>query len=177
MLYLIKYNIMIKYSKIFILFLGFLSTFGAFFVPFSTSISWQQVAQTVQAEDILENVFKPSKDNWKVLNPGNTPASVGNRIFKWSIAVVDSWGNITDWLETKPPLVVRITMIILEVTMVLWVTMCIIIGIMYALAAWDEAKQKKLIGYLWNILIGILVALAADVIIVLVRSFSQSTII
>lgn len=166
---------MIKYGKIFILFFVFLSTFGAFFVPHPTGISWHQLTQTVQAGDILENIFQPSKDSKQVLDPGNTPQGVWNRIFRWTIAVVDSWGNITDWLETKPPLVVRITMIILEVTMVLWVTMCIIIGIMYALAAWDESKQKKLIGYLWNILIGILIALAADVIIVLVRSLSQST--
>ena len=164
---------MIKYGKIFILFFVFLSTFGAFFIPHPTSISWHQLTQTVQAGDILENIFQPSKDSKQVLDPGNTPQGVWNRLFRWSTTIKYENGKFTT--EDKAPLVVRITMIILELTMVLWVTMCIIIGIMYTLAAWDESKQKKLIGYLWNILIGILIALAADVIIVLVRSLSQST--
>lgn len=165
-----------KSIKFFIVLFGFLSTLGAFFVPSALVIFWESQPQTAQAEDILESVFKPSKDNWKVLDPGNTPLGVWNRIFKWSISVVDSQWNIT-WPESKPSLIVRVTMIILEVTIAIWVTMCIVIGIMYALASGDETKQKKLIGYLWNIVIGILIALTADILIVLVRSFSQSSII
>lgn len=172
---------MVKYIKSIMVFIPLLATVGSLFIQFPASISKVYNTQIVYASDvsdvwgILEEVIAPSKDQKRVLDPGNTPNAVGNRIFRGSVQIKGEDGKIKFIQEV--PLFVRITMIILEVAIAIWVTMCILIGIMYALASWDETKQKKLIGYLSNILFGILIALAADVIIVLIRSFSQSTII
>ena len=175
---------MIKYIKWNILLVIFFSIVGVFFVPFfSSDFFSKNNSQIVYAdgadwshenEGMLEQVVAPSKNNNKILDPGNSPSAVGNRIFRGAIKI-----TLGDGFEIKQEssLLVRITMIILEVAMALWVTMCIAIGIMYAFASWDETKQKKLIWYLWNIIFGIIIALAADVIIVLIRSFSQSSII
>lgn len=153
-----------KYPKIALLLLGTIGTLCAFFLPTNTI----DTMPSAYASDILGTVFEPAEDQNLVLNPW-TPNTIGNRFFRWVWII---WGEES----RKDPIFVRIAKVFLELAIVLWVTMCIVLWIRYVLAQWDDSKQKKIMGYFWNILAGVLIALAADVIIILVRSFSQSSI-
>lgn len=118
--------------------------------------------------DILENVFTPSKQNNQIIDIWNTRDSVWNTVFKQSI-------NILTW-DVQQPLYVRMIKIILRATLIIWVTMWILIGIKYIFSQWNEAEQKKILWYLWNIIYWILIALWSLVIVELILSVTRTSV-
>lgn len=104
-----------------------------------------------------------------MIDIGNNKNAVGNTIFRSSIALVDGK------LVTVQPLYIRVIKFILRATLIVGVSMGIILGIRYILAQGDAAAEKKIIGYIWNIAFGVLLALSALVIVNLAQSISKST--
>jgi len=124
----------------------------------------------VSAADLLEEAVQESKSYNQVIDIGNNKNAVGNSIFKPSLSLVNGQ------LVTVQPLYIRVIKFILRATLVIGISMGIILGIRYILAQGDAAEEKKIIGYLWNIAFGILIALAAIVIVELAQSITRSTI-
>lgn len=124
------------------------------------------ILPAVYADDLLEQSFEPSKQNNQVVDLGNNQTAVWNAIFKQAL-----------WLDgIQQPLYVRIIKVILRWTLILGVTMGMIIGIRYIFVQWDEAAQKKLQWYLWNIIYWILIALASLTIVELIQSLTRSSV-
>jgi hypothetical protein len=121
----------------------------------------------VSAWDLLDSAIEPSKANGQVLDLWNNKESVWNTVFKRAIGL--------GWIQQ--PLYVRIIKVILRLTLILWVTVGIILGIKYIFDQWDSAKQKKTIEYITNIVYWILIALSALVIVELIQSVTRSSIV
>ncbi len=125
------------------------------------------VLPIVHASDLLDSAIEPSKDNGQVIDLGNNRDAVWNTFFKRAIGL--GW-------TVQQPLYVRIIKTILRLTLILWVTVGIALGVKYIFDQWDEWKQKKTIGYIVNIVYWILIALSALVIVELIQSVTRSSI-
>ena len=143
------------------------TSLAAFFLPLWMSF----IPQKAQAFDLVTEIIDPARDHGTIIDSWETPTAVWSRIFRGSINVFD-WDN---WFWRNDPLIVKITKLILNTVVALWVTALMIVWILYVLARGDSKKQEKLIWWIWNIVIWILIALASNVIIILIRSVSQSS--
>jgi len=124
----------------------------------------------VHASDLLDEVFQEPKSNNQVIDIGNNKQAVGNAIFRPTVAIVN-WQ-----LVTVQPLYIRVTKFILRATLILGVTMGIVVWVRYVYAQWDEKVEKEMVQYLWNIVIGIIIAFSALVIVELAQSVTRSSI-
>ena len=120
------------------------------------------------ASDLLDKAIEPSKQNNQVIDLWNNRNAVGNTIFESSYNIVTG--------KREDPLVAKITKTILRFTIMIGVTMGLFIWVRYIFAQWNEWDQKKLLGYLWNIIYGILIALASLAIVELILSITRSSI-
>jgi uncharacterized membrane protein len=134
---------------------------ASFFVLFSSSIF---------AQDILETVITPSKQNRQVIDLWNDRQSVWNTLFRWWVTVID--GKLVE----VQPVYIRVTKSILRLTLAIWITMGIIIWVKYIYTQWNETEQKKLQWYLRNIVYWILIALGSLVIVEIILSVTRSSI-
>ncbi len=119
------------------------------------------------AVDLLDEAVEPSKQNNQILDIWNNRNAVGNTVFKQSTGLD---GNV------QQPLYVRVIKFILRATLVLGVTMWLLVGVRYIFAQGDEKEEQKLMWYIWNILYGILLALAALAIVELILSITRSSV-
>ena len=124
----------------------------------------------ISSADLLEQVVQESKNNSQLIDIGNNKQSVGNAVFKPTVGLVNGK------LVVIQPLYIRVIKFILRATLILGVTMWILVGVRYVYVQWDEGEEKKLIQYLWNIVIGIVLALSALVIVEIVQSITKSSI-
>ena len=129
------------------------------------------VSNLSYGQDLMEQAFSPAKQNDAILNLWDTKESVGNTILRKNTII---W---LDGISRQEPLIVRITKLILRITMVLSITMIIVNGIQYMIdisgGKWFLSNEatKKLI----NIAIGIVLALASVGIINLITSITYSS--
>lgn len=122
----------------------------------------------VTSADLLEQVIEPSKQNNQIIDMGNNKNSVGNAVFKQSVDIITG--------KVKQPLYIRIIKVILRAILIVGVSMGIVIGIKYVYSQWDEGAQKKLQGYLWNIVYWILIALGSLTIVEIIQSITNSSV-
>lgn len=133
-----------------------LGTLCAFFV---LSAPIPVVNKTYANGDILETIFEPAKDHDQIIDLWNNPDAVWSEFFVW-----------------KDNLIARVIQRLLEVMVALGIVMVVVVGIQYMLSQSDEAKQKKLLWYLLNIALWIIIALSVRLILGLVLSITQSSI-
>ena len=129
--------------------------------------------------DLLEKAFQPSKTQQQIVNLGNNKNAVGNEVFVWWVELDIGRGNGNDSLvntSAKLPLVVRIIRALLRLTLVISVTMVIFNGILYILAAGNEWQTQKARTNIIYVGAGILVALFSLTFILLIQSFTQSSV-
>ncbi len=136
-------------------------------------LAFAWLASTTNALDLLEQTFQQSKQYDTVVDIGNTKNAVGNDLIRGGTTI-----NVWGWpvLQQQDPLLVRIIKWMLRIMAIIGVSMWIIVGIQYIMAQWDSAKEKKAIGNLVKIVIGIIIALSAIAIVNLVQSITRSSI-
>lgn len=145
----------------------------SFLAIFSVSISLLSTPKAFADTDcppgteLLDCAIQPSKDNGQILDIWNNKTSVWNTFFKRAVGLDGT---------VQQPLYIRVIKVILRLTLILWVTMGILIGIRYVFAQGDEGAQKKLLGYIANIVYWILLALSALVIVEIIQSITRSSI-
>lgn len=137
--------------------------FFSFIFCFFSNLSYGQ--------DLMEQAFLPAKQNDAVLNLWDTKISVGNTILRKNTII---W---LDGISKQEPLIVRITKLILRITLVLSVTMIIVNGIQYMVEVsnWKDLISNETSKKLINIAIWIIIALASVGIINLITSITYSS--
>lgn len=128
-------------------------------------------------QDLMEKAFEPAKLNDAILNLWDTKESVGNTILRKNTIMTVDFDDETELFSKQEPLIVRITKLILRITMVLSVTMIIVNGIKYMIDVSNgkEFLSNDSIKKLTNIAIGIILALASVGIINLISSITYSS--
>jgi len=131
-------------------------------------VCWLSMWSTqTHAQDLLESAYDQSKIYDYVADLGTSRSSVGQWVFRrWYTLYINKWIRFT----TQDSLFVRIIKWFLQIIVILGVPLLIFGGIKYMLAAWDEWAQKAARGFIINVIIGIILALASLAII----SFASS---
>ena len=134
----------------------------------------QLFSQGYAVDDLLKDAFQPALLNEQVIYIWDDKTSVGNTIFQWSTAVDVSIENgVTFWNQDST--IVRITKLLLRFTLIASVSFMIWSWISYVGAANSESWHEKARQKIYNIIIGIIIALSSVSIIYLLESVSTSS--
>ena len=125
------------------------------------------------ANDLLWQLFfgpDPISQNHNdtMLNIGENIDSVWKKVIKWSYEVGFGWGN--SGVGKSASIIVKITRLLLILTIALSVTMILYNWMIYIIQTWQWKEWKSLIKNVIYIVIGILVSLSSVVIINLIQS-------
>lgn len=124
--------------------------------------------------DLLNQAFDEAKRYDYIINPGNTKDAVWAQVFNPSVDITLLGSN--QWVDVKEPYLVRLTKLILRITIALSVSIIIFAGIQYMLSLGDEAKRKKAQNTAIYAALGILIWLGSLAIVELVLSITKSSI-
>lgn len=126
------------------------------------------------AEDLMEKAFAPARNYETIVNMWNDKMAVGSDVV-WGGTTVSI--SLEEWLEvdSKAPMIVRITKFLLRMTIVLSITMVIYNGIQYILQSTSGSDTKWATKNLWLIAGGIVLALLSLAIIQLIQSLTLSS--
>lgn len=130
------------------------------------------ISNQTNAQDLLESSFWKAKTFDYVVNIGNNRQSVGGGVLKdWYRGNVSFKGRKikTSWSKDDP-IIIRVSKWLLEIVVILWVPMLIYGGIRYIVAAWDEWAQKSARTLMFNVVIGIIIALSSLALVTLVST-------
>lgn len=120
------------------------------------------------ANDLLQQVMEPSKYFGTIFNLWENVNTVGNKVFKWSFEISEKW------ISRKPSLIVKITKLLLQLTIALSVTMILYNGLSYIIQTWQWKEWKSLVKNVVLIVVWILVSLFSAIIITLIQSIIPS---
>lgn len=137
--------------------------FFSFIFCFFSNLSYGQ--------DLMEQAFNTAKEKDTILNLWDTKESVGNTILRKNTVV---W---LDGISRQEPLIVRITKLLLRITLVLSVTMIIVNGVQYMIevSGWKDFLSNETSKKLINIAIWVILALSSVGIINLISSITYSS--
>jgi hypothetical protein len=107
------------------------------------------------------------------VNPGNDKNAVGAQVFNPTANVNLTWPD--KWFNTSEPYLIRLTKLILRITIAISVSIIIFAGISYILAFGDAAKQKKAQNIVIYALGGIFIWLSSLAIVELALSITKSS--
>lgn len=120
--------------------------------------------------DLLQQAFEAARNNDYVVGKWNTPVTVGWEIFNNTWAIGGKDGS-----SLEEPYIIRITKLIIRITVALSVSIVIIWGIMYIVAFGDEGKQKKARNVIIYALIWVLIALSALAVVQLTTTITKNS--
>lgn len=149
----------------------FLYAFSLWFFVFSIfnfSAFW--------SNDLLNQVFDESKRYDTIINPGNSKDAVWWQVFNKTTEVsVNFDGGKVIQSQSQEPYLIRLTKLILRISIAAAVPIIIRSGIMYITAFGDPAKQKKAQNIAIYALMGIFLSLSSLAIIELVLSITKNS--
>lgn len=128
----------------------------------------------IGTNDLLNQAFDQAKTYDYVVNPGNDKDSVGSQIFNPTTDVTIFGPNAG--LNTKEPYLIRLTKLILRITIAISVSIILFAGISYITAFGDTGKQKKAQTMIIYALWWIFIWLASLAIVELALSITKSSI-
>ena len=120
------------------------------------------------ADDLLWNIFEVTKENDTMLNLGENVNTVWNKVINWSVEMWIGWDD--SGIGMSAPITVKITRLLLILTIALSVTMILYNWMIYIIETWQGKEWKSLIKNVILIVVGILVSLFSVVIINLIQS-------
>ena len=120
------------------------------------------------ANDLLWNIFEVTKENDTMLNLGENVNTVWDKVIHWSVEIWIGWDDSGAGIAT--PITVKITRLLLILTIALSVTMILYNWMIYIIETWQGKEWKSLIKNVILIVVGILVSLFSVVIINLIQS-------
>ena len=115
--------------------------------------------------DLLWQLIEPAYDRDLMIQNWKTVDTEWNVILKWSTVI--GWGY-------KPSIIVRITKLLLSITIALSITMILYNGMVYIIQTWQWKESKDLTKNIAYIVIWILIALFSVVFITLLQSVPQT---
>lgn len=115
-------------------------------------------------DDLLYQIMEPSINSNNTIDLGNNVQTVWNKVIKWSV----EWDN--SWLGVTAPITVKITRLLLILTIALSITMILYNWMIYIIQTWQWKEWKSLMKNVLLIVVWILVALFSVVIINLIQS-------
>lgn len=115
-------------------------------------------------DDLLRDVFQPTSNKGNIINLWENVNTVWDKVVKWPTEV---W---TEWVSSGNSVILKVTRLILILTVALSVTMILYNGMTYIIATWQWKEWKGLIKNVLLIVVGIFVALFSVVIINLIQS-------
>ena len=116
------------------------------------------------ADDLLWEAFSQTEYNDTTIDVGKNVQTVWTKVIKWSFEV---W---TDGIWKSPSIIIKVTRLILILTIALSITMILYNGMIYIIETWQWKEWKSLIKNVWLIVVWILVSLFSVVIINLIQS-------
>ncbi len=122
------------------------------------------------ASDLLRQIFNPTDngDNSTIIDLGENAQSVWNKVIKWWYEASIGWSD--RWLQRSPSIIVRVTKLLLILTIALSVTMILYNGLSYIIKTWKWEDGKNLMKNVLLVIVWILVSLFSVVIINLIQS-------
>lgn len=126
-------------------------------------IGWKLIA----TDDLLRKIAEPSYNDDKMFKEGQNVKTVWVRVLKWTYEVNGEW-------ITKKSILLKITRLLLVLTIALSVTMILYNGMMYIIQTWQGKEWKDLIKNVLLIVVGILISLFSVLIINLIQSIPNS---
>ena len=119
------------------------------------------------ANDLLWEIAEPAYNADNIIKAGVNKDSVWANTIRWTYEVDNEW-------ITKKSMILKITRLLLILTIALSVTMILYNGMMYIVQTWQWKEWKSLIKNVLLIVVGILVSLFSVVIINLIQSIPNS---
>lgn len=132
-----------------------------FVLPFF--IGWKLYA----ADDLLRKIAEPAYNADNMIKAGVNVKSVWTRTIKWTYELSGEW-------ITKKSMILKVTRLLLILTIALSVTMILYNGMMYIIQTWQGKEWKSLAQNVLLIVVGILVSLFSVMIINLIQSIPTS---
>ena len=126
------------------------------------------------AEDLMEKAFTPAREYDTIVDMWNTKNAVWNEVLRDWVSVSIWWEKLVN-TNKEAPLIVRITKLLLRLTIVLAITMVIYSGINYILQSTSGGDTKWSTKNLMLIAWWIIVALLSLAIIQLINSFAVNS--
>ena len=120
------------------------------------------------ADDLLRQIFEVTEKNDTMLNLWQNVNTVWNKVINWSVEVWVGWDDSGAGISA--PITVKITRLLLILTIALSVTMILYNWMIYIIETWQGKEWKSLIKNVVLIVVGILIALFSVVIINLIQS-------
>ena len=117
--------------------------------------------------DLMDNIFWPSKQLDHVINIGNNKNAVGNEVFRGGTTF-----GFGDGFSSTAPLLVRVTQTLLRLTIALSVPVLIFVGVKLIRSAMNGGSIKEAFKEISSVLIGLALALSAVWIIYLIQSIA-----
>ena len=123
-------------------------------------------------DDLLWQAINPSYNGKNISQVWKNVDSVWNAVIKWWIEAKIGLG----WADIKasPSIIVKVTRILLSLTIALAVTMILYNGMIYIVKTWQWEDWKNLTKNVAYVVIWILIALFSVVIITLIRSVPET---
>lgn len=131
------------------------------------------VIPTFANNDLLNQAYDEAKRYDYVVNPGNDKNAVWAQVFNPTTNINLVWPNA--WVNTSEPYLIRLTKLILRITIAISVSIIIFAGISYILAFGDAGKQKKAQNIIIYALGGIFIWLSSLAIVELTLSITKSS--
>lgn len=116
------------------------------------------------ASDLLWQVMTPARSTENIIDLWENINTVWNKVVKWSTEV---W---IEWVRSGGSLIVKVTRLILILTIALSVTMILYNWMIYIIQTWQGKEWKSLMKNVLFIVVGIFVSLFSVVIINLIQS-------
>ena len=120
------------------------------------------------ANDLLSDIFEPTRLSDTKLEMGEWPDQVWREVLDGSTVITEHW------VEKSPSVIVKLTRLLLILTIALAVTMILYNGMIYIIQTWQWKEWKNLIKNVILIVVGILVALFSVIIINLIQSIPNT---
>lgn len=136
------------------------------FLLLSFLFGWKSYA----ANDLLRQVFNPTDNgnNSTIIDLGENAQAVWNKVIKWWYEASIGWSD--SGLQRSPSIVVRVTKLLLILTIALSITMILYNGLTYIIKTWQWEEWKNLVKNVLLVAVWILVSLFSVVIINLIQS-------
>lgn len=126
----------------------------------------------VYADDgLLEQAYDDAFSSETVVDVGTDTDTVWTSVFKW-------WKKITiwEWISNNYPMLVKISKLLLKITIVIAISMIIITWYKYVLTFWDQWKMKEARDRLYLVWLWIVIALWSVALIFIINSITRSSI-
>lgn len=128
------------------------------------SIPFLLIWSSNAADDLLRQIMAPAKDSENIIDLWENVNTVWNKVIKWSIEIDN------EWIGSSSSMIVKVTRLLLILTIALSVTMILYNGMMYIIETWQWKEWKSLIKNVIFIVVGIFISLFSVVIINLIQS-------